>query len=183
MQPHDAEKCQSLGQLHDWLVLFFQSGSIVLGDIPIQARVKIRNNFCHISGRGVRNLFGRFLPVTSCLHCQTGKITVIRFVAVREAGVPWLNSVDPLKPLNHQSTIVLRGLIGALNWVPTMPRDASLSDSERKCFWSGSARSVFQCFLIGKLCRQSALQNKRTKMASLFYSNHHQTLSIESFAG
>ena len=45
-----------------------------------------------------------------------------------------------LKPLGpSQYSIVLRGLMGALNWAPTIPRDASLSDSctsNRCCFFS-----------------------------------------------
>ena len=39
-----------------------------------------------------------------------------------------------LKPLRHHSTTVMRCLIGALNWSPIMPRHASLSDSQGKCF-------------------------------------------------
>ena len=34
-----------------------------------------------------------------------------------------------LKPLDHYSTIVLKGYRVAFSWSPMMPRDASLSDS------------------------------------------------------
>ena len=47
----------------------------------------------------------------------------------------------PLKPFKQHSTIVSRVLRGAVNWVPIMPRDASLSDSRCNFLQSRRYRS------------------------------------------
>ena len=66
---------------------------------------------------------------------------MIRRTTIRETYVSRLygdQSKVPLKPNVYHSTIVLRGLTGAVNWSPIMPRDASLSDSQFESFWSGT---------------------------------------------
>ena len=63
----------------------------------------------------------------ACMHQ-----TAIRRVAVREICVSrhHVNPIEsPLKLPRSSQTIVLRGLIEALNWFPIMPRDDRLSDS------------------------------------------------------
>ena len=61
------------------------------------------------------------------------KTPAIRHIAVLETCVSRQH-----EPLLHYSTIALRGLSGALNWDPILPRDISLLHSECKFFpaWS-----------------------------------------------
>ena len=66
-------------------------------------------------------------------NIQTGKTTAIRRIAVRETArlsASWGPNWGP--PWNHHSTIVLRGLSGALNWCSIMPRDVTFP-SQEKC--------------------------------------------------
>ena len=60
--------------------------------------------------------------------------------ANRSIGFQRLTSLGILKPLlTSQHFIILRCFRGVLNWIPMMPRDASLSDSctsDRCCFSS-----------------------------------------------
>ena len=56
----------------------------------------------------------------------------IRRIAVRETCVSrhhWVLIESPLNPTDHFRSIVLRGLIGALNWASITPTDVFLSDS------------------------------------------------------
>ena len=52
-------------------------------------------------------------------------------------GINWGPSWNPPPRHHSTSTIVLRGLMEALNWSPIMPRDTSLSDSQCKIFQAG----------------------------------------------
>ena len=74
--------------------------------------------------------------------CRTGE----KFTqAVREAGVSGHNAVVPLKPLNAILLYCSRGLRGALNWAPMMPRGASLLEklqSDRCSFSSLGDRNI-----------------------------------------
>ena len=54
--------------------------------------------------------------------------TTMRLAAVRKIGVSQHcdGSIKaPLKPLDHHCGMVLRGLKGAFDWAPVMPRDVS----------------------------------------------------------
>ena len=67
----------------------------------------------------------------------------MRSAAVRETGViigiMGYQLKATLKPSVDHITIVLRGLRGALNWAPNVPRDASLSNSGCEFLQSGYA--------------------------------------------
>ena len=74
-----------------------------------------------------------------------------------------------LKPSGHLSTMVLRGLRGALNLALIMLRDASLSDSEYEMFQSG------------RKTRNKATRQRITQaLADRFTSNSHKHTDSQS---
>ena len=52
-----------------------------------------------------------------------------RWVPDRKTSVRGAQLRTSLKPIENHSTLSYRGVKGALNWVPIMPREVSLSDS------------------------------------------------------
>ena len=75
--------------------------------------------------------------ITQLIYARTGKTSPIRrhncprdWRLSASRGTNW----GPLKPLIHHSTIVLRGLRGALDQDAIMPRDASFLECQYKFF-------------------------------------------------